>query len=627
MSDDSEPLTAALTYAARGWPVAPAWSILPDGTCACRDRKCPSPGKHPIGKLVHSGVKGATTDESVIRAWWAAEPSANVLIRTGMVGERCLVAIDIDPRHNGNESLAELIARHGELPPTPQCCTGGGGQHIFLWSPTVVPNSVGRLHDGRFGEGVDIRGEGGYVIAAPSRHVSGRSYEWETSAHPADVDLAEAPQWVIALAGQPKKLRAESVEDGSGYMSGGRNNALTSLAGAMRRVGTPQNIIEATLLQTNDQECLPPLDPVEVRKIAWSVAHYEPGDPTRKDSDPWAMMGIGAMAAPIEDIQWVVEQLGIAPGAVTIFGGAGYSGKTLLLQMLMLSIASGESLWGEFAVGKGVCRHFDFEQGPRLTRERYQRGARGLGFELGDLPDGVLGLYSLPDGRLDDKGAEDTLVRLLEGVDVSVMDAYRGAFPTAQENDSGSRSHLDMLMRVSERTRCAIITIAHSRKIGEDDDPRSSLRGSGALFDAAQTVYMLDGAPGRPIHVHNTKDRLLGIDRETFGLRIEDVAHDGDPRWGLRASYVSSADIRAAEITGDDWQSDMADNIARLSALGNRIMLIVRASPGITREVITSTGPGSPKDISAALNELTRTGMLRAEGKGKLEAYFTDDPR
>ena len=106
------------------------------------------------------GLKDATVDESTIKEWWDCEPEANVALVTGSV-----VVVDIDPRHNGEASLAQLEADHGEIPPYWRVSTGGGGLHIYLKAPMgiAIRNSAGLL-----GAGIDVRGCGGYVVAPPA---------------------------------------------------------------------------------------------------------------------------------------------------------------------------------------------------------------------------------------------------------------------------------------------------------------------------------------------------------------------------------------------------------------------------------------------------------------------------
>ena len=629
-SREIDGLVAALTYARRGWPVAPAHSARANG-CSCGDAGCGKlAGKHP---RTRHGLTDATTDERIIREWWAKWPDANVLIRTGKIGDRYLVVVDVDTRNDGEENFARVIAEHdGDLPDTPRAITGGGGSHIFMWSRLPVKSSANQI-----APGVDVRGVGGYVIAAPSRHASGREYTWDAGAHPADMPIAEMPSWLLAragLAGERVKIKPSDVEGAeiAEIFEGGRNNALTRIAGAMRRPGVGERALLAALRIVNEDRCRPPLDEWEVEKIARSIARCNAGDPIKASDDPLPLITWAQVAAPLPVVRWTLEALGIAPGAVTIVGGAGGGGKTMALQALILAISSGRKAWGQFQTEQGRAIHIDYEQGDRITRERYQRIANAMGIDLLSLDPDSFGLATLPRFAMKaDQATEDAIVRTCTGARLAVIDAFRGAFPEAKENDSDVRKHLDMLQHVSDRTGCTIVTIAHSRKATEDTDVRSSLRGSSALFDSAQTVYMLDGESGKPTRVHNTKDRVLGgIDgklRETFGIKIKDVAgvnhnHELDRRWGLDVSYLSTPETTAAYLDSGSNDGDFTASADRLISVAARIIAHLTACPdGVTLIEIRAFCSISAGDGIAVMTGLVRDGRARQEGKGTHAIY------
>lgn len=179
------PLDYALRYAEQGFAVFPLHGIH-DHACTCGDRECRSPGKHP---LTGNGVKDASTAPDTINAWWARWPNANIGMAMG--GARRLVAIDTDPRNGGETTLEALAAEHGRFPDTAMAITGGGGTHHIF----VAPEGV-RL-PGKLGAGVDVKGEGGYIVVEPSVHASGHSYAWEASSDPLDGQtIAPLPGWI-----------------------------------------------------------------------------------------------------------------------------------------------------------------------------------------------------------------------------------------------------------------------------------------------------------------------------------------------------------------------------------------------------------------------------------------------
>ncbi|MDP8974102.1 MAG: bifunctional DNA primase/polymerase [Actinomycetota bacterium] len=151
---------AALSYARRGIPVFP----------------CEPGGKRP---LTYNGFFDATTDIGRVKDWWDRWPDANVGVPTGK-GSGLLV-LDVDPRDGGPESLAALERENGPLPETARARTGGGGVHVFFRYPAEkeVRNSAGWL-----GPGLDVRGEGGYVVVPPSRTQG--DYGWIDRSRPVE---------------------------------------------------------------------------------------------------------------------------------------------------------------------------------------------------------------------------------------------------------------------------------------------------------------------------------------------------------------------------------------------------------------------------------------------------------
>lgn len=161
-------LAAALAYAARGWRVFPCHSIVhrpgPEGMaahCTC-GRACESPGKHP---RIKGGLRSASSDPAQITAWWSKWPTANIAIATGP--ESDLTVTDLDGPQ-GAQELAQLLASAVHVPSTLIAQTGSGA-HLYYKHSGERSSARGKVH---------IRGAGGYVIAPPSSHKSGRSYQW-----------------------------------------------------------------------------------------------------------------------------------------------------------------------------------------------------------------------------------------------------------------------------------------------------------------------------------------------------------------------------------------------------------------------------------------------------------------
>ncbi len=142
------------------------------------------------------GHLDATLEVDVVRARWAKNRNANIGVLTG--ARSGFWAFDVDRQHDGHEALAELTARHGELPPTVGVHTPSGGFHYWWKWPEHGPEI--RCSTSRVGPGLDVRGEGGYIVAPPSILADGRCYRWVRNGART---IAEAPAWLIALTQPP----------------------------------------------------------------------------------------------------------------------------------------------------------------------------------------------------------------------------------------------------------------------------------------------------------------------------------------------------------------------------------------------------------------------------------------
>lgn len=257
------PLEAGAWYAAKlGWPIVPVFPPRRGGRCGCGVPNCTSPGKHPVTK---HGVHDASTDEGVIKDWIRQFKDYNIGIATGE--ESGLLVLDIDPRNGGDETLAALIEEYGDLPDVPCVRTGSGGLHFFF------------RYDGRrvakLGNGIDVKGAGGFVVGAPSLHVSGGTYEWIRKPRAGEV-LPAAPEWISRRAAKTPGAVGNDTEP---ILEGQRNAAMTSFVGAMRRQGGDYDTMLTGALRYNINRLSPPLDESEVRSVVNSVSHYDP-EPT-----------------------------------------------------------------------------------------------------------------------------------------------------------------------------------------------------------------------------------------------------------------------------------------------------------------------------------------------------------
>lgn len=180
---------SALSLLTLGWSVVPLHSVR-SGRCTCGSGTCAAPGKHPH---IHwePFTDRLPLEEEVCR-WWNRWPQANLGVVTGATSG--VVVLDVDPRNGGDATLYELECLYGSLPSTVTALTGGGGRHFYFCHPGE------RVPCRPIARGLDLKGDGGLVVVPPSLHVSGGQYVWDLGGAPGERQLAEMPEWLVALA-------------------------------------------------------------------------------------------------------------------------------------------------------------------------------------------------------------------------------------------------------------------------------------------------------------------------------------------------------------------------------------------------------------------------------------------
>jgi putative DNA primase/helicase len=218
------------------------------------------------------GVSDASADVAIVSRWWQMWPTANIGIATGRGSQ--LVVLDVDFRADGDASLAALIDQHGPLPETACIHTGGGGLHYYFLHPGgAIRNSASKL-----GAGLDIRGDGGYVVAPPSVHVSGAKYAWALACRPAPL-----PGWMQQrIERSDAYSRVDTAAALAGVAEGERDETLFRLACKLRRADVPRDVAEDLVLRAA-AACTPPFPAIEARqKVASAYDRYEAGPDRRR---------------------------------------------------------------------------------------------------------------------------------------------------------------------------------------------------------------------------------------------------------------------------------------------------------------------------------------------------------
>lgn len=295
----------------------PIFEVVEGGRCACGDPHTDEPaniGKHP---RTRSGFKDATTNLEQIEMWWTQWPNANVAIATGSISG--LIIVDVDPRNGGMESLEEWDLTNEPWPRTLTALTGGGGWHWYF----AYPNSGAQVSGRKLLRGVDLKADGGYVLAPPSNHLRGR-YTW----------LAERGGLVVPYPLEAAEGGARGAGHGPGWQfditalteginEGNRNENLWSLvAQLLRTYGVPPEGVEPMVKSFNTMYLKPPLADAEVRKILKSAEKW-----VRENTDsniiagPWGKVkGTGGDEEDVEVYE--LNDTGNACRFVDAFGDA-----------------------------------------------------------------------------------------------------------------------------------------------------------------------------------------------------------------------------------------------------------------------------------------------------------------
>jgi len=550
----------ALHDLALGWSVFPLHSVNEAG-CSCGNPKCPSPGKHP--HLPWEEFQTRRPTEAEVLAWWDQWPDANIGVATGRVSG--LVVLDID----GQEGLDNLRRLGLKVPKTVIAKTGGGGWHLYYHHPGEdCPNTKGKICPK-----VDTRGDGGYVVAPPSMHMSGNEYSWIIP--PDDLDVQDSPGWLLEIH-RVGDTRTKAPALPPRVAEGTRNATLASLAGSMRRRGASEASIMAALQVENDDRCDPPLPLEQLQAIAKSVARYEQGGLSAQD-DRTQRVVVGQRALPFrqaselrsiasEKPQWLVEGM-VAGSCISMLSGKVKAGKTSLCLGLCAAVVSGTPFLGYPVTQSGLVY---------LTEERaptFRASLERVG--LLDADSVYLLLHHEADGApWAETVASATSFARDRGAGLLVVDTISDWAAVSDENDSAQALAAVRPLHAAAAAGLAVLVLAHARKSG--GQPGDDARGSSAYGGAVDILISLrrmnqaghetrrelevvgrfDGGPGRVV-----------IERGSDGYRLV-----GDP------GELERSQVREALLATLPHEEEAAVTFATMrDALGSSKTTLERA--------------------------------------------------
>ncbi|HHV63231.1 MAG TPA: AAA family ATPase [Firmicutes bacterium] len=455
---------AAIGYAQRGFSVIPLKPRTKEPLTPWKDAQ-----DHPV-----------SPDQ--VKAQWEEWPEANIGIVTGRVSG--LVVLDIDGE-KGFESLAE----HGfEVPRTPTVGTARGRHFYFAY-----PVGAQKVPSKAVLPGVDIKADGGYVVAPPSIHPDGEPYRFEEGHGLGEVELAPLPQWVIdKLETRPKVAKdvlAEPIPEGQ------RNTTLTSIAGSLRKRGADEGAILAALRAVNQERCEPPLADDELTTIVKSVCRYPAAKTGSTRAFQWTPKVITApdlLKKELPEPVWIIPD--ILTEGVSLLAGKPKSGKSWMALEIAIAVACGGYAFGKIRVEPREVLYLALEDSERRLQDRLKILLRGT-----PVPEG---LHLVTEWlRLDDGGRE-TLEKWLSehpNVKLIVIDVLKRIRPREKPNRNlydVDYEAIALLKNLADSHKVSMLILHHTSK-RDAEDFTDSPSGSTGLSGAADAVWVLKRSRGQ----------------------------------------------------------------------------------------------------------------------------------
>ncbi len=492
-------LQAALAYAAKNWPVFP-----------CN-------GKRPC---VLGGFHAATLLVETITLWWSELfPKANIGIPTGSrIGAWVL---DVDAP-DGHISLARFEAEHGKLPLTLEQRTGGGGRHLFF---KLLPGQIVRNSASKVAPGIDVRGEGGYIVAAPSLHESGEEYGFVN-----DAPIVEAPDALMELVlNSPPTINGDDcVKAVLEAHEGTRNDTLNKAAFRLGKLVAVAGIGKAEavtkLLRSADVVGLPA---DEAAKTIESGLNAGIAEQLAKNPQHGSLVVVTHKELSQLDIpkrKRILDPVIFERGLAMLFAGRGI-GKSWVALAIAIAIACGRTALGRWiAPEPRTVLYIDGEMSSDMIQERL-----GLLYPEGDsalIPDGNLriltpDLQSGPMPNLATLDGQQKIAPYLEGVDVVIIDNLATLATNGSENEVDSWRPFQTWLLELRRQGKSVLLVHHAGKNG-------SQRGTSAREDVLDIVISLErpndyqSEQGARFLVQFTKNRgLFGDEVKSFEVALD----------------------------------------------------------------------------------------------------------
>lgn len=525
-------LDYALDYAKRGWAVFPL----------VEKDKIP---------LTSHGFLDAVTDETQIRSWWTKHPKANIGIATGQKSGG-LVVIDIDINEekgkHGDEVFEEWQEENGCYIDSLTAITGTGGKHYYFTSSEPFNSAAGYFED------IDVRADGGYVVAPGSIHPNGKEYFFDDEdeeivcvQEDSDVELFLHEYFKAGNKFNKDKKKLEIPEK----ITKDRNNFLIKLQGklAEENLYTAEEI-KAQILTINQTRCEPPLSEEELERTIFKSTdkwvEKAKTEKKRKKTEEEPKVDANKLEFPEltkakeyeeEDLPeqnnyvGVDEEVPFLVEGTCILSAKSKLGKSWLSLELCDAVTKGNDFLG-YKTKKCSAVYFDFETGKKVRQNRLKKLTKIVGPKTDTF-------YIVEKAYRIKEGFEEQLEHYMQmdpDIGVVVVDVFTKIVKPKPKDVNDYEYYYDLISKLNEishKYHISIVLVCHDRKTVDPSDPFANILGSTALQGATDqmiVMFKMHSYNDSVTHISvkgRTLDGIIDMDaqmKEGLWVRAENVA-------------------------------------------------------------------------------------------------------
>lgn len=469
--------------------------------------------KNINNQLLKSWSREASSDINAVTSWWTKWPKANVCICGGsQLDGGKLIIIDVDTK-KGKSGL-ESIEKYGEnLPDTAKAVTPSGGYHLYY----LVANDYKHANNRDLYPGIDIRYDGGYVVAPPSS-INGKYYKWANNK-----PIAIADDAVYRFLDGPKGNKGqESLHIGEVIEDGCRDDTLFKLACSLQAKGLSDEAIIHAVWEENKTKCVPPYDFEYVKAKVESALKYQKGTSSYIEQPKAYNLDVTSMDEVEEKpAEWLIY--GHVPkGQITMVTGDGGVGKTALWCNIAAAISNGKLCFFEDCAildrTPQKVMFFSSEDDPRYTLKRRLRlnGANMANIITVPLSDDRFSDIKFNGPLLDQliekyKPALIIFDPLQSFIPPNVNMGYRNAM----------RDVLNPLIGLGEKYGTSFMIMSHTNK-RENASGRSRMSDSSDIWDIARSVLIVGNTGDDNIRYMSHEKCNYGALQDTVLFTVDD---------------------------------------------------------------------------------------------------------